>query len=274
MTQLNDIRKAFFEEGLNISQISRAYGFDRKTIRHYIYKDDWNKDITSNKSIAGFPKLNPFKADIDSWLEEDKKARVKQRHTAKRIYDRLREKYKDKFNCSYRTVAGYVAMKKKELFQKNTCKLPLVHIPGEAQADFGQADFYENGTLYHGSYLNVSFPNSNAGFLQLFKGENQECLLEGLKNIFEHIGGVPRRIWFDNTSTIVASILKNGERKLTDDFLRFKLHYNFEIAFCNPASGHEKGSVESKVGYHRRNLLVPVPRFDKLEEFNRELLTI
>jgi len=272
MTQLNDIRKAFFEEGLNISQISRAYGFDRKTVRYYIHKDDWNKDLDSTKLARCFPKLDPFKSDIDNWLEEDKKARVKQRHTAKRVYDRLCEKHGDKFNCSYRTVAGYVAVKKKELFQKNTCKLPLVHIPGEAQADFGKADFYENGTLYNGSYLNVSFPNSNAGFLQLFKGENQECLLEGLKNIFEHIGGVPQRIWFDNTSTVVAAILKEGDRKLTDDFLRFKQHYNFETAFCNPASGHEKGSVESKVGYHRRNLLVPVPKFDKLEEFNRDLL--
>jgi len=91
------------------------------------------------------------------------------------------------------------------------------------------------------------------------KGENQECLFEGLIAIFEHIGGVPPKIWFDNTKTIVTKVLKEGERTLTDDFIRFSEHYRFEAVFCNVEAGHEKGNVESKVGYHRRNWLVPVP---------------
>ena len=99
-------------------------------------------------------------------------------------------------------------MRKKELYQDNSCRLPLEHITGEAQVDFGEADFYENGTLYHGFYLNLSFPFSNVGYTQLFKGENQECLFQGLKDIFEHIGGVPHKLWFDNASTIVK-VLKN-----------------------------------------------------------------
>ncbi len=272
MTQIDDIRKAFYEEGLNISQNARKYGVDRKTVRRYINKTDWNQSEEITMAKNDFPKLNPYKTKIDRWLQDDKKARRKQRHTAKRVYDRLLEEYGEQFDCSYRTVAGYVAMKKKELFQTNTCRLPLQHIPGEAQVDFGKADFYENGTLYDGAYLNLSFPYSNAGYAQLFKGENQECLFEGLKTIFEHIRGVPQRLWFDNTSTIVTKILKEGERKLTGSFLRFKQHYGFETNFCNPESGHEKGSVESKVGYHRRNLLVPVPRFESLDEFNRKLL--
>jgi transposase len=107
----------------------------------------------------------------------------------------------------------------------------------------------------------------------LFKGENQECLFEGLISIFEHIGGVPPRIWFDNTKTIVSKVLKDGGRTLTDDFLRFSEHYRFEAVFCNVEAGHEKGNVEGKVGYHRRNWLVPVPRFERLTEFNQELLT-
>lgn len=271
MTQINDIRKAFYEEGMNISQIARTYGVDRKTVRRYINKTDWNQPVAKT-TVNDFPKLTPYKETIDCWLQDDKKARRTQRHTAKRVYERLVEEYGELFNCSYRTVAAYVAMKKKELYQKNTCKLPLEHIPGEAQVDFGHADFYENGTLYNGAYLNLSFPHSNAGYAQLFKGENQECLLEGLKTIFEHMGGVPHRLWFDNTSTIVTKILKDGERKLTDAFIRFKQHYGFETNFCNPDAGHEKGNVEVKVGYHRHNFLVPVPRFESLQEFNRELL--
>jgi len=120
--------------------------------------------------------------------------------------------------------------------------------------------------------LNVSFPFSNKGYLQLFRGENQECLFEGLKTIFEHIGGVPGRLWFDNMSTIVTKVLKEGERNLTPVFLRFMEHHRFESAFCNKNSGNEKGNVEGKVGYHRRNMLVPIPRFNNLNIFNKGLL--
>ena len=91
------------------------------------------------------------------------------------------------FSCSYRTVAGYVAPKKKEIYGNKQAYLPLEHIPGEAQVDFGDADFYENGELHSGKYINLSFPHSNKGYTQVFKGENQECLFEGLKTIFESI---------------------------------------------------------------------------------------
>jgi len=272
MTQIKNIRKMYFEEGKNISQISRETGYDRKTVRKYIEKDDWNKELLKIKKEPLFPKLDPYKADIDAWLIEDKKVKRKQRHTAKRIYVRLLEKYKDSFDCSYRTVAGYVAIKRKEIFSENKCYLPLEHIPGEAQVDFGDADFYENGKLYSGKYLNLSFPYSNKGYLQVFKGENQECLFEGLKTIFEHIGGVPPRIWFDNASTMVTKVIKGGGRALTDDFVRFIEHYRFEAVFCNVDAGYEKGNVENKVGYHRRNMLVPVPRFEDIIKFNQNLL--
>ncbi len=57
---------------------------------------------------------------------------------------------------------------------------------------------------------------------------------------------VPKVIWFDNLSSAVISILKNGERVLTDRFQRFALHYGFKASFCNPNSGHEKGNIETK----------------------------
>jgi transposase len=185
----------------------------------------------------------------------------------------LCEEYSDEgFCCSYRTVATYVAERRREIYGEFRSALPLEHRYGEAQVDFGEADFVENGTLVHGSYLVVSFPKSNAGFLQLFKGQNLECLLTGLIAVFAHIGGVAAKLWFDNASTIVARILKNGERKLTDGFLRFQEHFGFEAVFCNPASGNEKGNVENKVGYHRRNLLVPIPEFASIEAYNEQLL--
>jgi transposase len=273
MTEMHDIRKLYFSEGQSVTHIARQTGRDRKTILTYLEKEDWNEVIPKYLPEADFPKLEPFKKDIDEWLTEDKKARRKQRHTARRIYDRLVDKYKEKFNCSYRTVAAYVSKSKPEIYGKQPGYLPLEHIPGEAQGDFGDGQFYEGGQNYHGKYLNLSFPHSNQGYIQLFKGENQQCLGAGCISIFEHIGGVPTRIWFDNTRTIVTKVMKDGGRKLTDDFLRFQEHYRFEPVFCNLEAGHEKGSVENKVGYHRRNMLVPVPRFASLREFNQELLT-
>jgi transposase len=99
-----------------------------------------------------------------------------------------------------------------------------------------------------------------------------ECLLEGLDAIFRRIGAVPGELWFDNTKTIVTKVIRGGGRETTERLDRFREHYRFQAVFMNPGEGHEKGNVENKVGYHRRNLLVPIPRFLKLSDFNRQLL--
>lgn len=212
MTQKNLIRKLYYEQGKGISEISREEGHDRKTVRKCIEQTDFNND-PFRESNAGRPlKLKPFHELIDSWLLEDKKARMKQRQTARRIYTRLKDEYPEEFGCCYKTVANYVSRRRKDIYSSNICSLPLEHIPGEAQVDFGAADFYENGKKYEGHYLNVSFPYSSQGYMQLFKGENQECLFEGLIAIFTFLNGVPTRLWFDNASTMVKRILKNGER--------------------------------------------------------------
>jgi transposase len=264
MAQKNDIRNDYFSKGKSISKISEETRHDRKTIRGIIKQNDWN---VPQKSLAekrkSFPKLEPFKKTIDEWLITDKKERKKQRHTAKRVYDRLKEEEETckTFNCSYRTVAGYVAEKRKEIFNSgNNCFIPLEHSPSEAQADFGTAAYCENSTrIDNGKYLNLSFPYANQGFMQLFPGENTECLFEGLVNIFNYIGGVPPEIWFDNMSVAVKSILSGGDRELTERFERFKAHYGFQAIFCNPNAGNEKGNVENKVGYHSVILQIKRP---------------
>jgi hypothetical protein len=102
--------------------------------------------------------------------------------------------------------------------------------------------------------------------------ENSECLQEALKNIFAFLGGIPVRIIFDNLTAAVARVKANGERVLTESFQRFCLHYGFEPIFCNVQAANEKGNVENKVGYIRRNFFVPLPEINDLEAFNRELL--
>lgn len=275
MDQVHDIRFRFFEKGENISQIADALHLDWKTVQKYVDRTDFNLPAPKPASEQRFcPKLDPYKPTIDQWLEEDKSAPRKQRHTAKRVYHRLLKAFQE-FDCSYRTVASYYAVKHKELFSgPKDGFLPLEHKPGEAQVDFGTAEFYENGKKRTGKYLEVSFPCSNKGFLQLFYGENMECLLEGLDAIFRHIGCVPAELWFDNTKTIVTNIIRGGGRSLTEKFERFREHYRFKAVFMNPGEGHEKGNVENKVGYQRRNFMVPVPRFLSLTAYNRQLLDL
>lgn len=274
MDQIHRIRELYYEQGKNLTEIAIIMNCDWRTVRKYVDKENFNSPPPTPASAKIHEsKLDPFKPLIDEWLRADKLAPRKQRHTAKRVFKRLKDEAAD-FDCSYRLVALYVKQKKEDLKLKKTeGYIPLNHNPGEAQADFGTANFYENGRLHENAkYLVLSFPYSNGGFLQLNYGENMECLLEGLIAIFEYLGGVPTEVWFDNTSTIVSKIIKGGGRNLTERFQRFCEHYRIKPVFMNPESGWEKGNVENKVGYLRRNELVPVPRFPKLAEKNKDLL--
>lgn len=269
MDQIHHIKYLFKYKGKSLRSISTETGHHFNTVKKYVEKGSFNLEHTSGKSRPR--KLAPYVELIDSWLEADLKAKPKQRHTAQRVYNRLKDQFPD-FNVSDRSVRAYVSKRKKEIGLTEEGYLPLDHPPGEAQVDFGSAQFIEKGVMYDGYYLNLSFPHSNGGYLQLFKAENQECLLEGLKNIFKYVGKVPSCIWLDNMSTVVKNIRKYGQRDITEGFARFMLHYGFESNYCNPDSGHEKGHVEGKVGYHRRNFLVPIPEFEDLNTFNKQLL--
>ena len=249
MDQIHRIRELFYEQGKNLTEIATIMDCDWRTVRKYVDMEDFSPSVpkpASNEQHTS--KLDPYKPIIDQWLMDDLKAPRKQRHTAKRVYDRLKEEIEG-FDCSYRLVADYAAEKKKQLnLTKKEGSIPLEHYPGEAQADFGTADFYENGKHHEGAkYLVLSFPYSNGGYLRLNYGENLECLLEGLQAMFEYIGGVPTEIWFDNTKTIVTKVIKGGGREINERFRLFAEHYRFKPVFMNPDSGNEKGNVENKV---------------------------
>ena len=275
MTQIKRIRKLYYSKGKKVTEIAKITGHNYRTVVKYLEKSDFNIPAADEKEKRRGrpPKIDPVIPIINEWLEKDKTAPCKQRHTAQKIFRRLEEEHADLLEVSYRTVANYVRKVKKEMYKEEQGYLPLEHPRGEAQADFGQAIFYERGKLIKGHYLNLSFPYSNGGYTQLFKGENQECLLTGLKRIFEHIKGVPYKIWFDNLSAALV-IGKGGKRTLVEQLERFALHYRFEVNFCNPGKGHEKGNVENKVGYVRRNMFVPPPHFEDLEEYNNHLLQL
>lgn len=271
MIQVKDIRKLYNFKGQNVNNIAKYTGHNYRTIVKYLKKDDFNVNATVDDGRGRPRKIDAVIPVIDEWLIKDKTAPFKQRHTAKRVYERLEKEYPDIMDVGYRSIAKYVSEKKREIYKDNKGFIPLDHPEGEAQVDFGQADFVQNGKTITGHYINMTFPNSNGNYTQIFMGENQECLLEGMKRIFEYMNHVPYKIWFDNLSAAVI-LGKNKERNLVEQFEKFAMHYGFEINFCNPNSGHEKGAVENKVGYIRRNMFVPSPAFDNMDEYNKSLL--
>jgi transposase len=265
MNQIEQV-KELQRQGLTTTAIAGRLGLDRKTSTKYMLEDDYNPAAPEKKAEES--KLDRWKATIDSWLEEDRRMRYKQRHTAKRVHKRLQEEHAGDYACSYPLVQRYLKLKKAER-KESMGFLELVWENGQAQADFGEADIIEAGIRRTIKYLTLTFPASNAGYLQAFSGETAECVGQGLKDIFTRIGGVPSRIVFDNATGVGRRV----REKVTfaDLFLRFKCHYGFSVSFCNPDSGHEKGNVENKVGYLRRNLLVPIPEIESIEEWNDEL---
>lgn len=271
MDDIKYIRRMHESEGVSVREIMRRTGYHYETVRKYLDMEDFNKPLNPPKELPSL--LDPLKPIIDEWLTQDLKAPRKQRHTAKRVFDRLQKEYPDLLKVKHRTVQYYVSQKKKELYNEyHKAYLPLYHPPGEAQVDFGHVAYYDNaGIMQDAMKLSMSFPHGNASCCQIFHGENQECLLQGMKNIFEHMERVPYRIVFDNLSTAVSHMGKGHDRILTDTFSRFAAHYGFEPFFCNRASGWEKGNVENKVGYERRNLFVPVPTILDFDQFNLRL---
>src|SRR3974377_1593140 len=200
-------------------------------------------------------------------MEEDQQRSAKQRHTAKRIFDRLRAEHA--FSGGYTIVKDYVraaTLRRREMF------VPLSHAAGTAQADFGEALVIVDGVEQKAHFFAIDLPHSDDCFVMAFPAETTEAFLEGHVQAFVYFGGVPTSIVYDNTRRAVAQILGDGRRQKTRAFSELQSHYLFGEKFGRPAKGNDKGKVEGLVGYARRNFLVPILRVVSWEELNQQLL--
>ena len=264
-------------EGLSLREIEERTGRNFRTVKKYVDMEDWNKGKKARKQRES--RLEPLKETIDEWLKEDQKRSRKYRRTGTKIYNDIRadKELSKLLAVGKQTIINYVSKRKDELYSK-TYKTAMfgLHSMCEAQVDFGEVLIITaDGAEETWNELIVSFPWSNAGFGQVCRYETKECLCEALQRIFEHIGGVPLRILFDNMSSAVVHIEEHGKRKLTEMFMRFTMHHGFKAEFCNPDAPQEKGNVENKVGYIRRNYLLPPPvvkSHEDLERLNQKLL--
>src|SRR5450756_748319 len=222
------IRRAVLVEGRSQRSVAREFGLARVTVRKmlgYSIPPGYRR-----KEPAKRPKLGPWVGVIDAILEDDKSKPVKQRHTAKRIFERLRAEHG--FTGGYTIVKDYVraaTLRSREMF------IPLVHAPGTAQADFGEALVIVGGEERKAHYFVIDLPHSDDGFVMAFPAETTEAFLESHVQAFAYLGGVPTSILYDNTKLAVARILGGGERQKTRAFSELQSHYT---ALPSPSGHH------------------------------------
>ena len=265
MPQIQSIRSRR-RNGESIASIARSERVSEPTVRKYLRVDDLSARPPVRRRRGSV--IDEWLPVIEGMLAEDRETWRKQRHTATRIHERLRDEYGAGVSLS--TVTRTVARLKREFMaEREMGFLDLSWHPGECQADFGQVDVRYRGVVTRMRHFVLDFPYSNIGPSQLMPGENAECTCQALRNLFEWLGGVPERIVYDNAAGVGRKWF-DGIR-LTRLFQAFQAHYGFEYTFCNPYSGHEKGAVEARVGAVRRRLFVPVPGVWNLDSFNLRL---
>ena len=265
MFEVEFIRKKHFNEGWSIRKISRHLGICRPTIRKALTSAEMPKYSLGKPRPA--PVMDAAANIVLTWLEADKTAPPKQRHTARRIYNRLVDEYG--FGGAESTVRRFVAQHK----STGDVFIPLSCDYGEqAQVDWGQAHVRIAGAPEIAHLFCFKLKKSNMSFAMAFPTEKLEAFLAGHVAAFEWTGGVPASLVYDNPKTAVTKILAGPVREIHKIFSSLRAHYLFESIFCAPAAGNEKGSVENLVGYVRRNALVPVRDFDSWDSLNEHLL--
>ena len=262
------IRKVHERDGVSIRELARRFGVHRRDVRQALA----SAVPPARKPPAGrpAPRLDRWKPLIDGWLAEDQKAPRKQRHTARRVWQRLVEEHGAQVGES--TVRRYVAaVRAGQEFPLGEVAVPQHHPLGaEAEVDFGDISVYVAGFLVELKLFIMRLSASGRGFARAYLNEAQEVFLDGHVAAFEHFGGTPGRIRYDNLKAAVERVLKGRDRLESDRFVALRSHYGFDSFFCLPGikGSHEKGGVEGEVGRFRRRHLVPVPRVDSVAELN------
>jgi len=254
---------------LSIRELAARHGVHRRTVRQALAAavPPPRKQYPARPR----PSIDPYVPIIDAWLVADQTAPAKQRHTARRIWQRLVAEHGA--SCSEVTVSRYVARRRSELGIKPVeVAAPQTHEPGaEAEVDFGEFWAHIGGELVKCWMFVMRLSCSGRAFHVGFTTQAQEAFLQGHVLAFNHFGGVPARIRYDNLKPAVIKVLKGRNRTESDRFIALRSHYGFDSFFCRPGrdGAHEKGGVEGEIGRFRRRHLVPVPAVASLAELNR-----
>ena len=261
------IRTDWRREQLSVRALAERHQVHRRTVRQALQ----NAVPPGRKSYPrSRPAIGAWIEIIDTWLEGDESAPRKQRHTARRIWQRLGAEHGA---CmSEVTVSRYVRAWRLEHGKPGVeVVVPQTHEPGaEAEVDFGEFYAVIGGVSTKCHLFVLRLSASGKAVRVAFTSQGQEAFLEGHVRAFTELGGVPRRIRYDNLKAAVARVLEGRGREEAERFIALRSHFGFDSFFCRPglAGSHEKGGVEGEIGRFRRRHLVPVPEVDSLTELN------
>jgi transposase len=267
--QYSYIRTAHRVYDKKIKQIAREKGHSKNTVKK-VLRGEYSG--YKPRIEQPYPVLGPYLSIIDQWLEDDKKRPKKQRHTAVRVFNRLKAEHD--FQGAETTVRRYVREAKLRL----GVGAPQVFIPSDPQAgvegemDWGRCIAILGGVETRLKLFCMRSKFSGKHFVRCYPCERQQALFDGHIHGFSFFGGVFPVLIYDNLTTAVQKIFRGKDRVLQASYDKLRGYYNFVPRFCNRGQGHEKGGVEGLVGYARRNYMVPVPEADSLEDLNRMLL--
>lgn len=268
VAQIDYIKLLREEAKLSISEIMRRTKLSWRTVKKYA-----DGDVQTQKRPRQKRKRRVLTEEhmvaLETWILEDQRRPRKYQRKAEAMYNQLVEELG--YQGSKRTIRDYVKEARAKLVQPEATHVSLEHHPGVAQVDFGETLAVIAGEETHERIVHklvMTFPYSNDALTRHLPAENAECLLEGLKSMFEELDGVPREIWFDNLSAAVKEVLQGEKRALNPLFAEFSWHYRFKSTFCAPGRGNEKGAVENKVGTLRRNCDSPPQRIESLSQLD------
>ncbi len=269
--QIKEVRM-MRQEGLPIREICRKAGISRNTVRKILRGQQARHEY--HRHPASQPAQDPIKETIETWVKQDSLEGRKYRRTARRMYSELQsDEYG--YKGSYASVLRCFQEARRRL-GKNPAEvfIPLDFGPGQAaQFDWGEVKAVIAGQLMTLNVGALQLCKSRKSYARAYPSQKQELLFDIHRRAFEHFGGVPRRVIYDNLGTAVKRILKGNHRRLQERFVEFSSLYLYQADFCNPARGNEKGRIENLIGFIRDNFFVPVPKFSTLEELNDRLLS-
>ena len=268
MALLSVIRRWHFREHLSIREICRRTGLSRNTIRKYLRSDT----VEPTFKVPDRPsKLDPFADRLSAWLKTEANKPRKQKRTVLQLHADL---VSLGYGGSYNRVAAFAREWKADRQREmNTTGrgtfVPLTFAPGEAfQFDWSEdwAIIGNERTKLQVAHTKLSY--SRAFIVRAYLMQTHEMLFDAHNHAFRVLGGVPRRGIYDNMKTAIDKVGRGKERDINARFLAMASHYLFELEFCNPASGWEKGQVEKNVQDARHRLWQPTPRFPSLAALN------
>ncbi|MGH3548163.1 MAG: IS21 family transposase [Pseudonocardiaceae bacterium] len=262
------IRRDHRREQLSVRALAERHGVHRRTVRAALASA---VPPARKSSPRAAPAIGPWTGVIDTWLVGDKDVPRKQRHTARRIWQRLGAEH-GAVLCEV-TVSRYVRRRRVELGLADGIEVMVAQshdLGAEGEVDFGE--FYAEiaGVMTKCHLFLLRLSASAKGVSIAFTNQGQEAFLEGHVRAFERLGGVPGRVRYDNLKSAVVRVLKGRGREESERFIALRSHYGFDSFFCRPGlvGSHEKGGVEGEIGRFRRRHLVPVPKVTSLTELN------